>query len=537
MQKKDFTGMQKAINAIEMKVKYVLFSGLLSFILLVTNSAQAADPYIATSQNHFCAGSADEVSMYCNVLAFDPDTNVDDWTFSWEPAVEVSDPAAQVVSISPDVTMEFSVTMTAPDGAVYLDQITITVFPSFTVNAGPDLPVCSTTGEYLSASADIPGALEWSWTPALALSNVNATDPQLLDEVTQLYTVTATIVASTVFSSGEACSASDQIQVTSIFPDMDLGPDLVACSGTEVTVDPGLPVNYDYDWSVAGEILPVLTVLSSGTYGVDVTSPEGCLQSDIIEVVFTEGPELNLPDSALGCQDPGILLDATPVNPETGPFIYTWSTGSDLAQITAIESGWYEVLVADAGSCTAAEDIWVSTLSSPEVTLPSDTSLCFADYPGVAYQLAVPAGFAGYDWTSGETNNSISIDSPGLYGVTITNDLGCNSEQFVVVSGFCSEPALFVPSAFTPDGDGLNEALRIEGKNLIELDFRLYNRWGELVWQADSIGDYWHGQAPKQTHYVQDDLYIWQAKYRHYLDANGQLSPYSEASGSVRILR
>ena len=94
-----------------------------------------------------------------------------------------------------------------------------------------------------------------------------------------------------------------------------------------------------------------------------------------------------------------------------------------------------------------------------------------------------------------------------------------------------------MPSAFTPDGDGLNEALRIEGKNLIELDFRLYNRWGELVWQADSIGDYWHGQAPKQTHYVQDDLYIWQAKYRHYLDANGQLSPYAEASGSVRILR
>jgi len=58
-----------------------------------------------------------------------------------------------------------------------------------------------------------------------------------------------------------------------------------------------------------------------------------------------------------------------------------------------------------------------------------------------------------------------------------------------------------------------------------------------LVCQADTIGDYWHGQAPDRTHYVQDDLYVWKAKYRHYLDASGQLSPYTEASGSVRILR
>jgi len=514
MHNKDFIGMYKATNAIEMKGKHVLFSGLLSVVVLAANSAQAADPYIATSQNHFCAGSADEVSMYCNVLAFDPETNVDDWTFSWEPAVEVSDPDAQVVSISPDVTTEFSVTMTAPDGAVYLDQITITVFPSFTVNAGPDLPVCSTTGEYLSASADISGALEWSWTPALALSNANATDPQLLEEVTQLYTVTATIVASTVFSSGEACSASDQIQVTSIFPDMDLGPDLVACSGTEVTVDPGLPVNYDYEWSVAGEILPVLTVLSSGTYGVDVTSPEGCLQSDIIEVVFTEGPELNLPDSALGCQDPGILLDATPVNPETGPFIYTWSTGSDLAQITAIESGWYEVLVADAGSCTVTEDIWVSTLSSPEVTLPSDTSLCFVDYPGVAYQLAVPAGFASYDWASGEITNSIAIDSPGLYGITITNDLGCNTEQSVVVSGFCSEPALFVPSAFTPDGDGLNDVWLPVVRGVSNYALRITNRWGELVFETNNPEEPWLGQmGAGGQHYCPNGVYLYRAVY------------------------
>ena len=122
--------------------------------------------------------------------------------------------------------------------------------------------MCSTVAEYLEASVDIPDAVEWEWEPALGLSNVNIASPQLLQEVSQLYTVTATIAASTAFSSGNSCTASDQVEVVSIFPSMDLGPDLVACAGEEVTLDPSLPVNYIYEWSVVGETLPVLSVLS-----------------------------------------------------------------------------------------------------------------------------------------------------------------------------------------------------------------------------------------------------------------------------------
>lgn len=75
------------------------------------------------------------------------------------------------------------------------------------------------------------------------------------------------------------------------------------------------------------------------------------------------------------------------------------------------------------------------------------------------------------------------------------------------------------------------------GRNLVQLEFQLFNRWGNLVWEADSIGDYWHGQGPDRTHYVPDELYVWKAKYRHYTDPNGQLSPWYQASGSVRIIR
>lgn len=493
----------------------------------------AAQPYIATSQNYFCAGTEDAVTLYCNVLAFDPSTDVSQWTFAWSPASEVSDPSAQSISVSPSSTTTFSAVMTAPDGTEYVDDITITVYPSFAVDAGPELDACSTIGVELNATVDVTNPMIWEWSPAAGLNNPNIPNPQILIETTQLYTVTATISGL----GGASCSASAEVQVNSVFPNLDLGPDIVACSGDVITIDPGLPVNYEFDWSVGGASLPVLEVTMTTTVGLTATSPEGCVESDVIQVTFSDGPELSLPDSAIGCVSDGIALDATPVNAVSGPFSYVWSDGSNQSSTTLFETGNVDVLVSDAGGCSTIASIWVDALMSPEFQMASDTSLCFEDFPGVQYQLGVPAGFAGYQWLDGQTTHAISIDQPGLFGITVTNDIGCSTQKFIEVVDFCSIPLLFIPSAFTPDGDGLNEVLKIEGRNLVQLEFKLYNRWGALVWTADEIGDYWHGQGPAASHYVQDDLYIWKAKYRHYTDPNGKLSPWSEASGSVRILR
>ena len=493
----------------------------------------AAQPYIATSQNFFCAGQLDPVSLYCNVLAFDPTTNVADWTFEWTPAGEVSDPYAQSVTVNPIATTVYSAVMTSPTGDVFLDDISITVYPDFEVDGGPDLLLCSTLGASLVASVDISNPVTWQWQPAVGLSNALASNPQMMEELSQVYTVTATIDGL----GATGCFASDVVEVVSIFPDMELGADVVACAGDVVTIDPELPSDYVYEWSEADAVLPVLEVTASGTYGLTATSPEGCSHSDVLDVLFTDGPLLTLPDSTTTCASPGVVLDASPTNLGTGPFQFNWSHGPNDAEVLINESGVYQVLVTDAGGCTNSALVEVLALPSPEFYLPGDTSLCFDDFPGVEYVLGVPAGFAGYQWANGATSNSIAISGPGSFGVVVTNDIGCESEQATFVQGFCSEPTLFIPTAFTPDGDGLNEVLRIEGRNLVELNFELYNRWGNLVWQANSIGDYWHAQSPSLTHYVQDELYIWKAKYRHYTDPSGSLSTWFEAEGAVRVLR
>ncbi len=507
-----------------------------AFLVLVAGfctSAWGQAPYIATSQNYYCAESGDEVSMYCNVLAYDPTTDVDAWTFAWTPADEVSDPTAQTVTIAPETTTVYTVEMVAPDGVVYTDDITITVYPVFSVITDAEVALCSTVGGQLEASVDVANAMDWQWQPTTGLSNASIPDPQVLSELTQTYTVTATIAGL----GGASCSASAQVDLISIFPDMELGDDIVACSEQTVTLDPGLPVNYAYDWTVDGATLPVLDVTTSGTYGLTATSPEGCVNSDAITVTFTDGPVLQVPDSATGCASAGLLVDAAPLDASTGPYTYLWSNGSIEATSTFYESTTAQVQVTDAGGCTTTATMILEVLPSPEFYFPTDSALCFEDFPDVQHQLSVPAGYAAYQWMDGSAQPTLSVDGPGVFSVVVANELGCTTERTVTVIDFCSEPLLFIPTAFTPDGDGLNEVLRVEGRNLVQLDFKVYNRWGSLVWEADSIGDYWHGQAPDRTHYVQDDMYIWKAKYRHYTDPAGQLSPWYQATGSVRIIR
>ena len=52
---------------------------------------------------------------------------------------------------------------------------------------------------------------------------------------------------------------------------------------------------------------------------------------------------------------------------------------------------------------------------------------------------------------------------------------------------------LYIPSAFTPDGDGVNDAFGVRGKNIISLKMKIYNRWGELVYESQQLSDTWNG--------------------------------------------
>jgi gliding motility-associated-like protein len=88
---------------------------------------------------------------------------------------------------------------------------------------------------------------------------------------------------------------------------------------------------------------------------------------------------------------------------------------------------------------------------------------------------------------------SSSIDSI-RYIARATNTSGCYGEDDIVVHVFKTAPEIFVPSAFTPNGDGRNDILKPIPIGIVKLDFfRIYNRWGQLIYSTSIIGNGWDG--------------------------------------------
>ena len=67
--------------------------------------------------------------------------------------------------------------------------------------------------------------------------------------------------------------------------------------------------------------------------------------------------------------------------------------------------------------------------------------------------------------------------------LSVTNIYGCVATDTILINSFCKSAQVFIPNAFTPDGDGLNDILMVRGKGITVKSFRIFNRWGELVFE------------------------------------------------------
>ena len=108
-----------------------------------------------------------------------------------------------------------------------------------------------------------------------------------------------------------------------------------------------------------------------------------------------------------------------------------------------------------------------------------------------------------YDWFPPSTLNNPAIFNPIAtpeettdYELTIMDEFGCFNNAFitvVVLNPDCEEPFVFMPNAFSPNGDGENDILKVEGRTVEELYLAIYNRWGELVFETSNPTGGWDG--------------------------------------------
>ena len=180
-----------------------------------------------------------------------------------------------------------------------------------------------------------------------------------------------------------------------------------------------------YSWSPGGEDTQSITADAEGTYTVTVTDINGCTASTSINTSL----ETSLSPTING---PNLLCSGQTETLSVGAFdTYEWSTGAMTQSIEINSSDTYAVTVYDASGCSGETEINVTVVEPDQVSLLGSDKICEG---GVASFTAIGGTFTMYDWSNGFNTSSITIDAPGTYSVTVTDNNGCTSSSAINVT-------------------------------------------------------------------------------------------------------
>jgi gliding motility-associated-like protein len=266
---------------------------------------------------------------------------------------------------------------------------------------------------------------------------------------------------------------------------------------------------------------PVHTYSAAGVYDVMLIVNYSCYTDTVHYSVTVETCELR--GSLSGgnvcvgsCID--LVAEATGGTP---PYTYSWSHGlgssAGPVNVCPDKNTIYTLTITDSDGASITDTALVKVNPLPVAGFTAahnngpdfSTEVVFTDRS---------AGAIAWSWSFGDDNNSTSsLSSPrhsypgvGTYTVTlvVASDAGCRDTAYDIVD---VEPrfTFWMPNAFTPNGDGLNDVFFPQGTNIDKDNFKMmiYNRWGELVYETDDQP--WDGKMGGTSEIAQQDVYVW----------------------------
>ena len=277
--------------------------------------------------------------------------------------------------------------------------------------------------------------------------------------------------------------------------------------GTATAIVTGGVPPYSYYWSPVGKTTSAVTGLAPGTYQVSVFQNNGL--SCVINIPKTA--TVIVKDSS------GFIFNTIITNECTGnangnalvnviggapAYTYNWSNGQSTQTSTGLPSGTYSVVITDANGCTDMTYATITTLPNPIANISSNITI----FQGQSTTLSATGG-TNYLWSNGGTTTTILVmpTITTVYCVTVTDINNCkdNTCATVTIESPCDTAGtFFFPNAFSPNGDGENDFLRIYYGNMDcikSLQLLIYDRWGELVYETIDPNFSWDGTYQNKT--------------------------------------
>jgi gliding motility-associated-like protein len=365
-------------------------------------------------------------------------------------------------------------------------SISIDFIQTPTANAGIDTSICNGNSVQLNGT----GVGTYSWSPSINLNNSSIPNPIASPSLTTNYILTVTNVS---------CIDKDTIVISvDDVPNASILGNTQLCSGQSTTLTAG--TTGIYNWS-NGSTNATITISPpiSASYSVTITNPSNlnCFDTASIFINVTPMPVANAgPDTSI-CPNGKVQLFGS------GGSTYAWSPSNSLnnstiaSPIASPTNSTIYVLTASNGNCADIDSVNVTIFPAPVATILPSVTVTIDDNSSISL---IGSGGVNYLWSPNQNLTCISCTNPiatpsvtTIYCLTITDANTCTDQACVevVVETNCGE--VFVPDAFSPNGDGANETLKVYGKCIKECKFEVFDRWGEKIFETNDILVGWDG--------------------------------------------
>ena len=393
---------------------------------------------------------------------------------------------------------------------------------SITVNPVPDVAqpanqaLCNNSN---TTSINFSGTVNntvYNWTNNNSAIGLGASGTGNIPSFTAINKTPAAVIATITVTPGTAsCPGIPKVFDILInpTPDVNASNDALVCLGN--TVQLSATGAAQYSWTPAVNLncvscaTPLAKPTDSITYTVKGTNAAGCSASDSVVLSVIKPFNMTVSPNDTLCMGEGKNIRAFNASR------YLWSPAAGLNRTDIADptvktnvSTTYRVIGFDNYQCFT-DTGYVSIIVGPKpfVNIGPDRTLA----TGTPLQLnAATSGgpIVSWMWTPAADLSCNNCPSPkttvknnSFYSVLVTNTFGCTAADTIFINSFCKSAQVFIPNAFTPDGDGLNDILMVRGNGITVKSFRIFNRWGELVFE-------------KENFYPNDPKYGWDGRVR-----------------------
>jgi gliding motility-associated-like protein len=269
--------------------------------------------------------------------------------------------------------------------------------------------------------------------------------------------------------------------------------------------------------------LALVSVSHAGSYSV-VGALDGCKgEAFNFSVMPQELPDLEVTGLKQLCTDQSSTLSVS--DKKNLAISYQWSASTQelispstdiLINIKPIVPTTYTVIGTSAKGCVDRQEYFVQTSPFPLAYAGNDTSICFGDKLNLTGEGSSGFGLS-YQWTPVElfafpTQKYTSVELTQLGSYTLyfkVTEKGCEAKDTmqVEVRDCESDGSIRLGNAISPNGDGVNDYLVVEGEGIVDFNLKIYNRFGEMLFESSSVQEQWDGKRNDQA--VQQGVYVY----------------------------